>query len=80
MNNTSSRAVPEAVVVVGVFDLGQETWGLFSLPNGEIRELRPGQSIGGVVIESISGRSVRVQSRAGSKTLRAGDSIAVILR
>ena len=76
----TTRQPSESIVVVGVFDLGQETWGLFSLPSGEIRELRPGQAIGGVAIESIQGRSITVQSGAGPRTLRAGDSISVVLR
>ena len=73
----AQRQTEGAIRVVGVFDLGRETWGLVRLPNGDIREFRPGQRIGGVTIESINGRSIRVRSGTGPRTLRTGDSIAV---
>ena len=74
--NVVQRRAGEAIRVVGVFDLGRETWGLVRLPNGDIREFRPGQRVGGVTIESINGRSIRVRSGTGSQTLQTGDAIA----
>lgn len=71
----SSRRNRSGIIVVGVFDLGRETWGLLRLPSGEIREIRPGETLAGVSIENIDGVTMRVRSGGSRRTLRTGDVI-----